>query len=141
MIIFGIVLTKTDFWLLGVCGAILLIWLKYRLAHILHRKSIAEDNINKFIRVFADFMLILDTKGALITTAKMKEMLSQHKRAEIELRNSLNWWGKRKFNCYWKQYRKKADKYYQAPAQLGFGKLNKEMLEAINKLIKKAKRL
>jgi len=36
---------------------------------------------------------------------------------------------------------KKADKYYQAPAQLGFGKPNKEILEAINELIKKVKGL
>lgn len=139
MNIFRIAISKTDIYLLTICGALIAIWIKHRLNLGIRRKNAIEANVKEFIAVFSEFILILQTKGALFPDTKMKEFIKQHEMAAINLRMLLDWWERMKFNRYWNQYKKKTYKYYNAPAQLGFPKTNKEMRNAITKLIKKIK--
>lgn len=105
------------------------------------RRNALESKVNEFITVFTDFIHVLETQGALFSAAMMKESIVQHEKASIRLKNTLNNWERFKFKRYWAQYRKNADKYYNAYAQLGFKKANEEMINAIEKLIKNIKRL
>jgi len=125
----------------GVLTAVLVAFIAGFFAVYVRRKNRTDVNTGEFVAVFTDFIHTLQTKGDLFPTPKMKELIKHHEMATIKLRNSLDQCSVRKFNRYWNEYKKKADKYYNAPAQLGFPATNKEMREIVETLIKKVKRL
>ena len=102
-----------------------------------HRKSTISIPIKEFTDVFGELIQCLKYNKPF----RMKEIIKHHERAVIDLRTSLNCWEVWRFNRHWKKYHKQASDYDNSLKQFGRDKANQEMLDAIDKLIKKVKRL
>ena len=110
MKIFGIILTNTDLWLLGICGVLGMAWIAYRFNDTLNKR--------KFFRIAAaKFRKSLNSEHDInifnsYTIGRFKEVFATHKEASRIFTGSITGRKRIRFDKAWKEYEQWANEIF-----------------------------
>jgi len=110
MKIFGIILTNTDLWLLGICGVLGMAWIAYRFNDTLNKRNffrIAAAKFRKSLNPEHDINIFNS-----YTIGKFKEVFATHKEVSRIFSGSIADRKRIRFDKAWKEYEQWANEIF-----------------------------
>ena len=136
MKIFGINLTTTDIWLLGIVGSISLILVRYWLNLSKDKIKRNREISDRFARLIADEISVLKN-GERIGSDRFENIFRKQNIAAIEFSKTLGFFKLRKFNYLWDQYCNATNEkeFIQPVGAIGYIN-HRKSLEILEKIIR-----